>query len=107
MNYEKCQCSVMSGYWSHVCGKTARFEVDGKHYCGTHNPNKAPTKAQIEAKTNLELQRKKWQLEKAAPDMLNELSEILEWARTEKSPLRPQEMQSIQAVINKATGVAP
>jgi hypothetical protein len=40
----------------------------------------------------------------AAPDLLAELIEVLEWARVEQAPLRAQEMASIQAVIAKATG---
>lgn len=42
----------------------------------------------------------------AAPEMLAELREMLEWALTEKAPLRAQEIASIRAVIAKATGKA-
>lgn len=101
---EVCGKEIWSGYHSHQCRKPAKFEVNGKHYCGIHNPNKAPTKAQIEAKENYKKQKAKWRLERAAPDLLKELSDILEWACTEKAPLRPQEIRSIQAVIYKATG---
>lgn len=39
-----------------------------------------------------------------APDLLDELREILEWAVKEKAPLRQQEIDSIRKVIAKATG---
>jgi len=40
----------------------------------------------------------------AAPDLLHELREILEWATKEKAPLRDQEIASIKLVIARATG---
>jgi hypothetical protein len=40
----------------------------------------------------------------AAPDMLDELKQILEWAIHEKAPLREQEIASIRSVIDKAEG---
>lgn len=40
----------------------------------------------------------------AAPDMLDELLFVLDWAVTERAPLRKQEIESISAVIAKATG---
>ena len=40
----------------------------------------------------------------AAPDLLNELLSILDWAVTERAPLRNQEIESIRKVIAKATG---
>jgi len=39
----------------------------------------------------------------AAPDLLAELQEVLDWALTEKAPLRAQEIKSIRAAIAKAT----
>lgn len=42
----------------------------------------------------------------AAPELLAELRDILDWAVTEKAPLRAQEIASIRAVIAKATGAA-
>lgn len=41
----------------------------------------------------------------AAPTMLAELQEIASWARTERIPLREQEIKSIERVIALATGV--
>ena len=43
----------------------------------------------------------------AAPDLLHELQEVLEWALVEKAPLREQEIQSIRAAIDKAKGLTP
>ena len=42
-----------------------------------------------------------------APELLAELQEILVWAKTEKAPLRQQEIESIQRLIDKATGGQP
>ena len=43
-------------------------------------------------------------LRAAAPDLLDELLSILDWAVTERAPLRNQEIESIRKVIAKATG---
>ena len=43
----------------------------------------------------------------AAPDLLDELLSVLDWAVTEQSPLRNQEIESIRKVIAKATGEQP
>lgn len=43
----------------------------------------------------------------AAPELLNELVLILEWAQIEKAPLRKLEMERIAALIAKATGAQP
>ena len=40
----------------------------------------------------------------AAPDLLDELLSVLDWAVTERAPLREQEIESIRKVIAKATG---
>lgn len=40
----------------------------------------------------------------AAPELLDELVLILEWARIEKAPLRDMEIERIAALIDKATG---
>ena len=42
----------------------------------------------------------------AAPDMLAELRDILDWALVEKAALPPQEIEHIRAVVAKATGAA-
>ena len=41
-----------------------------------------------------------------APALLEELRAVLEWARTERAPLREQEIKSICAAIAAATGEA-
>lgn len=40
----------------------------------------------------------------AAPELLAELQDVLDWALVEKAPLRQQEIDSICAVIAKAKG---
>ena len=58
---EICCKPVWHGpYRSSQCGKPAKFEVNGNHFCGIHNPNKAKTKAQIEAEENRKIQAKKY-----------------------------------------------
>jgi hypothetical protein len=42
----------------------------------------------------------------AAPDMLRELQDVLDWSRTEREPLGENEMDSIREAIAKATGGA-
>ena len=43
----------------------------------------------------------------AAPDLLDELLSVLDWAVTERAPLREQEIESIRKVIDRATGEQP
>ena len=43
----------------------------------------------------------------AAPDLLDELLDVLDWAVTERAPLRNQEIESIRKVIARATGEQP
>lgn len=40
----------------------------------------------------------------AAPELLGELIDVLQWATQERAPLREQEIESIRKVIAKATG---
>jgi len=82
------------------CGKTAKFEVNGRHYCGTHNPNKAPTKAQVAAKVEYEIRQKRWQIERAAPDLLEALQAFVNHGTCYSS----DEMQKAKDAIAKATG---
>ena len=35
------KCSRPIGMWGHYCcGKTAKYQTDGKWFCGTHDPTK-------------------------------------------------------------------
>lgn len=98
---ETCNKIIFSGGYSqykNVCGRPAKFEVDGKQYCGIHNPNKAPTKAQIAADANWELQKKKFRLERAAPELLALLIES-------QQDIGGDWRQRRDAAIAKATGV--
>lgn len=64
----------------------------------SHEPDSSRLYAENEANA---------QLCAAAPNMLQELKDILGWALTEKAALREQEIESIRAVIAKATGATP
>lgn len=55
MEKHKCSARVFGDWHSHPCRKPATIEVDGKWYCGTHNPIKAKTR---EAKATKELEHK-------------------------------------------------
>lgn len=102
---ETCKKIIFSGGFSqykNVCGKPAKFEVDGKHFCGIHNPNKAETKAQIQAKENRNKQRAVWRLNAAAPDLLEALIEIMSWEDNDRMTWADK----ARAAIAKATGQA-
>lgn len=96
--------------WPHKCGKTAKFEVDGKFYCGIHNPNKPETKGKIKARENLEKQRAKWRLQAAAPEMLDALEMVRDAdndCKRDGLPCIPTPArQKIDEAIAKATGEA-
>lgn len=114
-----CPARVYTGSFSgHTCGKTGKFEHDGKWYCGTHHPPAVWAKREAKsAAWDAEFARKR-ELQAAVnaaareqqrradlyPDLLNELQEILAWAIKEGAPLREQEIKSISALIAKATG---
>jgi len=107
MNITCCKDIWTNGsYRSHKCNNTAKFEVNGSNYCGMHNPNKSPTKVQIDAELNHKLKRAKWKLESSAPELLS----CLEWitAYIEASPVELSEAHSwaviSRAAIAKATG---
>ena len=114
----KCCKSVTPNYSyrSHICNKPAKVEVDGFSYCGIHDPNKQPTKSQIQADINWENKKAKWKLEAAAPNMIEALKEIVEGYKQaiEEAELLgipfPADMltayNKARAAIAKATGAA-
>lgn len=53
---------------SYPCRKPAKFEVNGRFYCGIHNPKKLPTKAQIAASRKNKIQRAGWKFNKECRD---------------------------------------
>ncbi len=59
----KCEKNVYnkSVWHSFKCGRPAKFEVNGKFFCGMHNPNKPKTKSQIEAEERYQERKDKWQ----------------------------------------------
>ena len=60
----KCSVRVYSGgsYMGYPCGKSAKVERDGKHYCGTHDPVRVAARA---AARETEFQHR-WQAQKQA-----------------------------------------
>lgn len=95
-----------------TCGKPAKVEVDGKHYCGVHDPVRAKerrNKRWAERQQGFERASKIRQLEAAAPDLLAALQEIVQ-KRLEKAS-SPAEADGsdgryarARAAIAKATG---
>ena len=94
-----CKRVWSSPYRSRECGNPAKFEVNGNHFCGIHNPNKAQTKAQIEAEETRKIQAKKYKLERAAPDLLEALQGFIQGAEA-----MGWNTDKARAAIAKATG---
>ena len=53
MREHKCEKKIWDRFHYHLCGKTARYEHEGKWYCKTHHP---PTRKAYEDARN-----EKWQ----------------------------------------------
>lgn len=71
-NYKCCE-QVYSGspYFPYTCGKTAKVERDGKHYCGIHDPVRLAEKRRRNQKAwdaEYEAKKKKFTEEKARAD---------------------------------------
>lgn len=96
---EVCCGQIWSGYRYYKCDKTAKFEVDGKWYCRIHNPNKAPTKAQIAPEENYKARRKRDMLHAAAPELLKALQEAVDGMGGSYAEWAPK----AEAAIAKAT----
>ena len=95
------QVWVQTGRWGHrsPCGKTAKFERDGKWYCGIHDPEKRKARsAAWDAKYEAEREasRKKRQREEAAMELL-ELCERYDWRQW-----TPAEVAECDAILEKA-----
>ena len=100
-----CKRVWSSPYRSRECGNPAKFEVNGNHFCGIHNPNKAQTKAQIEAEETRKIQAKKYSLERAAPELLEALIAMVEMMDSgDESGAGSEWHTKTRAAIAKATG---
>jgi hypothetical protein len=107
MNSETKECCerIWGDYHSHKCSRPAKFEVDGKLYCGIHNPSRGPTKAQIQAEIDREARMKVYRLNAAAPDLLEALKNLLA-VITGEGGTKPNAHGLARAAIAKATGAA-
>jgi uncharacterized Zn finger protein (UPF0148 family) len=103
----KCQVEVWNRYHyrSYPCGRTAKAEKDGKHYCGIHDPAKVDAK-RAEREARYAEQKNEWRLQSAAPDMLEALQKIMDAA--EKSSFQAVGLLYLREVagpaIRKAIG---
>lgn len=88
----KCCAKVYGGgYWPHSCGRNAKVERDGRHYCGTHDPEavklrREKNNAEWQAKHNAERalwaeQRRLREQEKFKASMFDEMLDALKMVR--------------------------
>lgn len=110
---ETCGASVFSNYSSHRCGKRAKVERDGRHYCGTHDPAKAEKRnaewrakfdAEQAARAAKELAQK--EMERKA-DCFDDLLAALQFIERGLSLAHPEgcaELNKARAAIAKAGG---
>jgi hypothetical protein len=111
---------VYKGYYSHICGKNAAYEHEGKWFCKTHHPPTVLAKTQARAK-KYETQwaaaeaKRKTEAEKRAEierkaAMYGELLEALkllldrEWQDDDGSLTLEQARANAKAAIAKAEG---
>ena len=75
----RCEVALMRrGEWhSRPCGKPAKVQVDGRWYCGIHDPVKQAER-DAEATRKWEVRNAAFRLRDAAPDMRDALMFILE-----------------------------
>lgn len=60
-----CSASVFENYKAFPCRNKAKVNREGKWFCGTHDPERPPTKAQIEAEEKRKRQQERWNRELA------------------------------------------
>lgn len=108
-----CESTRIPGRWPRYkdCGRPAKVTVNGKGYCGIHDPVKATQKAdakRAEWNAQWERDRKRIRLEGAAPDLLAALQEarayVIDYGNDKSmAPV----VERIDAAIAKATGYVP
>lgn len=87
-----CALTYPLGIWSSVvCGKPAKTECDGKHYCGTHDPVRRA--ARREAKTEV------WRAAWAANSAAAEIQKAEEAATAHKAACFADLLAALEAVV--------
>ena len=89
------------------CGKTAKFERKGEWFCGTHDPDRlAAKRAETSAKWTAEWAEnaKRDRLNRAAPDLLRSLKDLLCIAEDEGIVGDNTTLVAARAAIVKAEG---
>ncbi len=116
---EKHTCCkiIYSGSFSQYakpCGKTAKFERDGKHYCGTHDPvsRRARDDAKsAERKARWDAENQRSRAASAAAAEQNRRADCYDDLLAALQHIRPYlnagEALLADAAISKATGVTP
>lgn len=80
----RCEAIVAGDTWSPhkmKCGRPAKVERDGHHFCGLHDPVKRQAKIAASAekyKQKWEANERKRRIELAAPELLEVLKEVNE-----------------------------
>ncbi len=72
----RCDALVSSGMgWrANRCSHPGKVEVDGKHFCGIHNPNKLPSKSQQRSELIKAQRRNRREFESDAIKLVRELA---------------------------------
>lgn len=100
---------VGSGWQRHStpCGRPGKVEVDGKHYCGIHDPVKRRVKQdQRAAERNAASERRmaRYRLECAAPLMLEALESLVACISETRGPAAHDALIKAHAAIAAAKG---
>lgn len=109
MSEHKCCVKIFKDWHNKPCGKNGKFEREGKHYCGTHDP--------VKAKEKNEARSKKWEAEwaasakesrlaNAAPELFAALKAIVLSADANKAAITDGLLADARTAIAKATGAS-
>ena len=97
---KRCEASVQDSrcFVSRRCTNGAKFEVNGRHFCGIHNPNKKKTKAQIEADVSYAL---KWAAMTFKSDCVKLMKKMAEDGHVEASQLLANYHKEVENIQNQ------
>lgn len=71
----RCEKRVYGGsFTGHQCSNKGKYFVNGRWFCGIHNPNKKPSKRQRRSDAERKLQRARWRFDDAARKFVEQLA---------------------------------
>jgi hypothetical protein len=91
----------------HTCGKPAKVEVDGKHYCGIHDPIKRERREQERQQgrdAEWQESRRIQRLHNASQDMLDTLQFLIHNCTAEFYSPWAEALDMARKAVTKATG---